>query len=488
MRAEKERLDPAFVRLAVILLTGVTVVVFDTTIVTVAIDTLSRDLHASVSATQWVISAYVLALAVVVPVAGWAAERFGAKQTWLSALAVFLAGSVLSSSAWNIGALIAFRVLQGIGGGLMLPILQTMLVRAAGRRKLGRIMAALSLPGLLGPILGPVIGGLIVGHLSWRWIFWVNVPFCVAGLVMGARGLERTPPHRGAYLDVAGLALLSPALAAVIYGFSEAGALGSFGHALVIVPLAAGAGLLGAFAVHALRASLPPLLDLRLLRVRSFSASASLLFISGLALYGAMLLLPLYYQQVRGQGAVSAGLLLAPQGIGTLLTRGWAGRLTDRVGARRIVLAGFLLTVAGTVACAQAGPYTSEILLGLSLIVRGAGLGAVTIPIMAAAYQGLGPDQIPHASGATRIAQQLGGSFGTAILAMILQIQVAAHRAGGLAGRVTAFDNAFWWSIGLTAIAVIPALALPGRPRPALGDPAATEEGIRDALPQRPTR
>jgi EmrB/QacA subfamily drug resistance transporter len=480
--AETGRLDPAFVKLAVILLTGVMVVVFDTTIVNVAIDTISRDLRASVSATQWVISGYVLALGVVIPVAGWAMERFGAKQTWMGALALFMAGSVLSSTAWNIGALIAFRVLQGIGGGLMLPILQTMLMKAAGGRKLGRVMAALSLPGLLGPILGPVIGGLIVSHLAWRWIFWVNVPFCVAGLVLAWRGLERSAPHHGADLDVLGLALLSPGLAAVIYGLSEVGAQGGFGHVIVIAPLAAGVALLGLFALHALRTDRPPVVDLRLFRVRSFSASAALLFLSGLALYGAMLLLPLYYQQVRQQSALAAGLLLAPQGLGMLLTRGLAGRLTDRVGARPVVLAGFLLTVAGTLAFTQAGVHANEILLSLSLVIRGAGLGAVIIPIMAAAYLGLPPGQIPHASSATRIAQQVGGSFGTAILAVILQTQLTAHNAGGLAGRAAAFDSAFWWSLGLTALAVIPALALPGRPARSPSQPSPAPRPQRAPL------
>jgi MFS family permease len=306
--------------------------------------------------------------------------------------------------------------------------------------------------------------------------------------VLAARGLERTPPHPGAQLDVPGLALLCPALAALILGLSEAGSQGGFGHASVVVALAAGAALLAVFARYALRTDRPPVLDLRLLRVRSFSASAALMFLSGLALYGAMLLLPLYYQQVRGQTALAAGLLLAPQGLGTLLTRGWAGRLTDRVGARPIVLTGFLLTVAGTIAYAAADAHTSQVLLGVSLVVRGAGLGAVTIPIMAAAYQGLGPEQVPHASGATRIAQQVGGSFGAAILATILQIQLAAHRAGGVAGQVTAFDNAFWWSIGLTAIALLPALALPGRPRRTLGEPTAAEGGTRNVTADRSAR
>jgi EmrB/QacA subfamily drug resistance transporter len=459
---EKDGLDPAFLKLAVILITGAMAVMFDTTIVNVAIDTLSRELNASVSTTQWVISAYVLALAMVVPVSGWAMDRFGAKRTWMGALALFTVGSMLSSLAWNIEVLIAFRVLQGIGGGLMLPVLLTLLVNAAGERNLGRMMSLVSLPGLLGPILGPVLGGLILSQLPWRWIFWVNIPFCVAGLVLAWRGVAPTAPKKSSYLDVVGLALLSPGLAAMIYGLSQAGSHSGFDNSAVLLPVTIGAVLLGGFVFHAFSTKRPPLLDLRLFAVRSFTASNVLLFLSGLSVYGAMLLLPLYEQQVRGQSALAAGLLLAPQGLGMLLTRGYAGRLTDRIGARPIVLGGFLLTIAGTLAYTQAGVNTNELLLGASLVVRGAGLGAVTIPIMAAAYLGLKPGQVPHASIATRITQQLGGAFGAAVFALILQTQLAAQAAGGLVGRATAFDNAFWWSIGLTAIAIVPALFLPG--------------------------
>jgi EmrB/QacA subfamily drug resistance transporter len=313
------------------------------------------------------------------------------------------------------------------------------------------MMSLVSLPALLGPILGPVLGGLILGQLSWHWIFWVNIPFCVAGLVMAWRGLAPTAPKKGSYLDVLGLALLSPGLVAMIYGLSQAGSHGGFDHVVVLLPLAIGAVLLAGFVFHALRTDRPPLLDLRLFAVRSFTASNVLLFLSGLSVYGAMLLLPLYEQQVRGQSALVAGLLLAPQGLGMLLTRGYAGRLTDRIGARPVVLGGFLLTML----------HTNELLLGASLVIRGAGLGAVTIPVMAAAYLGLRSDQVPHASIATRITMQLGGAFGAAVFALILQTQIAAHAAGGLVGLATAFDDAFWWSLGLTALAIIPALFLP---------------------------
>lgn len=472
---ENDGLDPAFLKLAVILLTGAMVVMFDTTIVNVAINTLSRELNAPVSTTQWVISAYVLALAMVVPVSGWAMDRFGAKQTWMGALALFMVGSILSSLAWNIGVLIACRVLQGVGGGLMLPVLQTLLVNAAGKRNLGRMMSLVSFPALLGPILGPVLGGLILSQLSWRWIFWVNIPFCVAGLVMAWRGLQPTAPKKGSYLDFVGLALLSPGLAAVIFGFSQAGSQGGFVNIAVLLPVTIGTVLLGGFVFHALRTKRPPLLDLRLFGVPSFAASTVLLFLSGLSVYGAMLLLPLYEQQVRGQSALTAGLFLAPQGLGMLLTRGYAGRLTDRIGARPVVLGGFLLTIAGTLGYTQAGVDTNELLLGASLVIRGAGLGAVTIPIMAAAYLGLRSNQVPHASIATRITMQLGGAFGAAVFALILQTQIAAHASSGLVGLATAFDNAFWWSVGLTAVAIIPALFLPGSREVAAG---RTDEGV----------
>ena len=268
-------------------------------------------------------------------------------------------------------------------------------------------------------------------------------------------------PAQGAYLDVTGLVLLSPGLAAILYAVTQVGIQGGFDHAIVLAPLAAGVALLGAFALHALRTPRPPLVDLRLFTVRSFSASIASMFLSGFGVYGALLLLPLYYQQVRGQSALAAGLLLAPQGLGMLLTRSKAGTLTDRIGARPVVLAGVLLTMAGTLAYTQVGVDTNEILLGLSLVVRGAGLGAVTIPVMAAVYLGLRPGQVSHATTVTRIAQQLGGAFGTAILAMILATQLHAHQAAGLAGQATAFANTFWWSLGFTAIAIIPALALP---------------------------
>lgn len=206
---------------------------------------------------------------------------------------------------------------------------------------------------------------------------------------------------------------------------------------------------MAAFSVHALAAR-QPLIDLRLLRTRSYAAATSVLFLSGLALYGPLLLLALWYQQVQGQSAFATGLLLAPQGIGSLLPRAVVGRLTDRLGARPVALAGLALTALGTLAFTRAGPGTGEWLLGGSLLVRGAGLAAATIAVMAGAFAGLPRSAVADASSTTRIVQQVGGAFGTAGLTVIL-------------ARAGTFGVAFWWAIGVTLFALLPALLLAGK-------------------------
>jgi MFS family permease len=185
------------------------------------------------------------------------------------------------------------------------------------------------------------------------------------------------------------------------------------------------------------------------------------LFFSGFSLYGAMLLLPLYYQEVRGVSALTAGLMLVPQGVGALLSRGLAGRLTDKIGARPIAVAGFAIVAAATIPFAFAGPQTSPWLLALWLLIRGFGLGAVTIPVMAVAFLGLDKQQIAHSSVLTRTIQQIGGSFGTAVLAVILSAASTARHGDAAA----AFDIAFWWATGFSALAVLLALWLPAGSR-----------------------
>ncbi|WP_250027514.1 DHA2 family efflux MFS transporter permease subunit [Paractinoplanes maris] len=450
-------LDRTALRTSIAVLVGGITVILDSTIVSVALHELAADLHTGVSTIQWVSTAYLLALGVVIPVVGWLQSRLGAKRLWMAALTVFLLGSVLCSLAWDSSSLIWFRVVQGAGGGAMLPLMTTMVMQAAKPGDRARLMSVVALPAAVGPILGPVIGGLILGAGDWRWLFLVNVPLCLTGLFLAGRLIPADQPGRRVRLDVVGLVLLSPALVALLWGLSNVSGAGGFSRADVLVPMIGGAVLLAAFVLWAVRRRGAALVDLEVLRSRPTWAATALMFLSGAALYGAMLLLPLYWQEVRGTDALGAGLLLIPQGVGSLLSRGVAARLLDRLTARWVAILGFALVGLATVPFALAGPGTAIWTLMVALFVRGLGLGLVVIPLMTVAFQGLTHDQVPHASIVTRIAQQIGGSAGVALLAVIL--------------ATTSFETAFWWTVGFTTTAVLLSFVLPGQPTPA-PDPA----------------
>jgi EmrB/QacA subfamily drug resistance transporter len=465
-----EPLDPTLVKLALVIVVGVVAAILDLTIVNVAIDTLQRRLHTSVSTIQWVSTGYVLAVAMTIPVSGWAFQRFGARRSWMLSLIIFVTGSALCGVAWSTGSLIAFRIFQGIGGGMLLPLAQTILASAAGRERLARIVPFIAIPSQAGPVLGPVIGGLILSNTSWRWIFYVNVPIVLVALLLAWRTVPQTKINAAQRIDIRGLALLSPALALFVYGFSEAGASGGFGHVKVIAPLAAGLAILAGYCVHALRSRVEPILNLRLLRFRGYATSSTMMFLSGVTLFGALFLLPLYYQQARGASALQAGLLLAPQGLGMAIGALGAGRLIDKMGvnARLVAVTGMVLLTVATVPYVFATAHASEALLGVVLVARGAGLGLVLIPIITAAYVGLPHSAIPSATTGVRIFQQIGGALGTAILAVILQHAISATRNPHLITH--AFGTTFAWVLGLTAISFVPALLLPGSSREALAD------------------
>ncbi len=230
-----------------------------------------------------------------------------------------------------------------MGGGLMMPIMQTMIVRAAGGVNLGKLMAIVGLPVLIGPILGPVLGGVIINYLNWRWIFYVNLPICLIALILAAWGLPKDKvTNQSQKLDILGLFLVSPSIVLIIYGLTKVSSDHGFFQSSVILPIVIGVLFLMVFCLYALRKSHNPVIDIRIFKSTSFTASSCLLFLSGLSSYGGMLLLPLYYQQVRGESVLASGLLLIPQGIGMLLTRSLAGKLTDTIGSRWIVLFGAL--------------------------------------------------------------------------------------------------------------------------------------------------
>ncbi|ANS76506.1 multidrug transporter [Paenibacillus yonginensis] len=464
IKPPKEKIDPGILKIALILVFGAIASQLDSTMVNVAIHTLAMDLHSTVSAIQWVITGYVLTMGLAVPISGWAIQRFGGKTVYMFSLWVFLISSVLCSLAWNPGSLIFFRLIQGIGAGLLIPTMQNVLVQSAGGRGLGKLISIISIPALLGPILGPVIGGLIMDNMSWRWIFYVNIPIMIAALWLSWRHIpEDQSANHKPRLDVMGFLLLSPAFAVLIYGISQISSHGQFLSAGVLVPLAAGLVLLAAYIVYALRSSQPPLVDLHLFRSRHFLASNATLFLSGMVMNGAQLLLPLYYEQVRGESVLMTGILLIPQGVGMLLTRSWIGGMADRVGARSIVLVSLVVTLVGSIPFAYAGADTNHFLLGAAQFVRGAALNGILIPIMVSAYKGLKKEQIPHASISTRIFQTVGGAFGSAVLATVIGQQLQGGAEASLTSLVHAYQIAFWWTVGFAAVCFLPALFLSGR-------------------------
>jgi EmrB/QacA subfamily drug resistance transporter len=460
-------LDPALVRLALAVLVGVIAAILDLTIVNVAINTLQQSLHTGVSTVQWVSTGYALAVALTIPASGWVFERLGARRAWLLALTIFVAGSALCAAAWSVESLIAFRILQGVGGGMLLPLAQTILVSEAGRDRLARVVPYIAIPSQLGPVLGPVVGGLILSNASWRFIFLINVPVVVVAMVLGWRTVPKTKTDHKRRLDFLGLVLLSPALALLVFGFSQAGVTGGFDRAEVIVPLIGGVVLLAGYCVHALRSPVDPPLNLRYLRARGYATSSALMFASGITLFGALFLLPLYYQQARGASAFEAGLLLAPQGVGVAVGTVLAGRLIDklRLGARTPALIGMALLTVTTIPFVFAGSGTSEVVLGVAVAIRGMGLGLALVPVTTAVYTGLPREAIPSATTGVRIFQQVGGALGTAVLAVILQQSLPATASPS--GLAHAFDIAFAWVLGLTVLSFVPALLLPGRDRQA---------------------
>jgi EmrB/QacA subfamily drug resistance transporter len=452
-----DRIDARVWRIAVVVLLGTVMSILDTTIVNVALATLGHDLHSSISQIQWVVTGYMLALAAVIPVTGWAARRFGAKRVYLLSLVLFTAGSALCGLATSASELVIFRVLQGVGGGMLMPIGQLMLAEAAGPKRMGRVMSIVAVPMMLAPILGPTIGGLIIQNTSWRWIFYVNVPIGVIAVIAALRTLPNVERSKADPLDFRGLVLMSAGLALLTYGLAEIGTTGSFTATKVVIPCLAGLGLVALFAFHALR--IPrPLLDLRLFKRPTFSAASVAMFFLAAALFGGMILLPLYWQEIRHQSVVEAGLLMAPQGVGAALSMPIAGRLTDRYGGGPVALVGVTITALLTIPFGFVSTHTSIVWLSIVMFLRGTGIGFGFMPAMTAAFASLERSELSDATPQLNVLQRVGGSLGTAVLAVVLQRALAG--AHTLPAQASAYGVAFWASAGLAAFAFIPCLVL----------------------------
>jgi EmrB/QacA subfamily drug resistance transporter len=466
-------------RVSAVVVIGSIMSILDTTIVNVALATLSHKLHSLISEIQWVVTGYMLALAAVIPVTGWAAKRFGAKRVYLVSLVLFTAGSALCGLAADTTQLIVFRVLQGVGGGMILPIGQLMMAEAAGPQRMGRVMSIVAVPAMLAPVLGPTLGGLIVQNMSWRWIFYVNVPIGIMAVIAAIRVLPNVKPAPADRLDVRGLLLMATGLPLLTYGLAEVGVTGGFSSAKVIFPVVVGIALVAMFVLHALRVP-KPLLDVRLYKRPTFSSASFAMFCLGAALFGGMILLPLYWQGVRFESVVDTGLLTAPQGLGAAFAMPIAGKLTDRIGGGPLALFGVIVCTLATIPFGLIGAHTSIFGLSAAMFVRGIGIGFGFMPTMAAAFASLERSELASATPQLNVLQRVGGSIGTAVLAVVLERALTGVHS--LSGAAHAYGTAFWASAVLSALAIIPCVILMRAEREARRSKGAAAEASPEAL------
>jgi EmrB/QacA subfamily drug resistance transporter len=372
---------------------------------------------------------------------------------------VFTAGSALCALATSSGELIVFRILQGIGGGMITPIGQMILVKAAGPRNLPKVMSFIGVPIVLAPVFGPTLGGLLLQTAGWQWIFLINAPVGALAFILALRLLphDEAGSSQAGRLDVTGLALAAIGVAAVTYGLSESESAGSLVSSSVLIPVVAGLVLLSLFVLRSRRVSYP-LLDLKLFGNPAFRAASIVTFCLGAALFGAMILMPLYFQTVRGEDAINTGLLLIPQGLGGGLGMFLSGRATERLGAGRTSLVGGLILAVATIPFVLVTPSTPFSVIGVAMLVRGVGVGLAIMPAMTAAFSVLTREQVNDASPQLTVLQRVGGSLGTAIIAVVLQGHIEHAHTG--AAVASGFGHTYWWVMGVTLAALVPTLVL----------------------------
>jgi len=418
----------------------------DLTITNVALPALAEIYRASTTAVAWVAAGYLLSVAVSIPISGWLGDRIGTKRTFLLALALFTLGSLLCGLAWSLDSLIAFRVLQGIGGGLLTPVGAAMLFRAFPLGERARVASLITVPAVLAPALGPVLGGYLTEYQSWRWIFLVNVPLGLAGLAFARRYLAEYRIAGTARLDLPGFALASVGLAGSVYALGEIGERGVT-DGLVLGVGGLGVAALALFVLVELR-SPAPLIDVRLFADRLFAAGHLVLFFAQAGFFGVVFLLPLFLQAERGLSPFASGLATFPTAIGIMVAAPLAGRLYRQVGPRRLVMAGSTLAATVALTLKLADLETSLWLIRALMLPMGFAFGLVFVPLQAASFAGIDEQATGRATAASNAVRQVATSFGIALIATVLAARLAEHGAllgnpATRAGALAAFHDAF---------------------------------------------
>lgn len=422
--AVQDKIESDVWKIVAVVLWGPLMTQLDSTVVNVSLSTIQENLHCTLSVVQWIISGYLLSQALMLPLNAWVVDRLGAKRLYLLSFSAFTLASVLCGASTTIEQLIAARIIQGMAGGLLVPMTQLMIAKAAGRN-MARVMGYTAAPILLAPLLGPPLAGAILKVASWQWLFYINLPVGLLALTLAAQLLPGDEPSsQKRAFDLRGFLLITPGLAALLYGFDHTSSLWGMGC------LSSGLLFLGTFVWHSLRAKQNALIDLRLFANNVFFTATITQFLnSGAALAGQMLI-PLYLITGCNLSPVNAAWILSGMGIGMMCSYPMMGFLTHRFGCRNLVAGGVSLTILGTL------PIFWMIHNGLvpwlmiaALMVRGAGQGAIGIPSISAGYAAIPRDKLALATTASNIVQRLGGPVATTLAALVLSFSSAKFPA-----------------------------------------------------------
>lgn len=440
---------------------GLVMQVLDVTILSVALATLGREFRVSPATLQWVLTAYMISLAVFIPSSGWIADRFGSKRTFLFAVVTFTLASVLCGFSQSIGMLIASRFLQGVGGGMLVPVGQAMLFRAFPPHERAKASAVLSIPITVAPALGPVLGGALVQFASWRWIFFINVPVGALALVFTLLFLREEHRQRPGRFDLPGFVLAGAGLAALLFGLDR-GSQAGWANPPVWTSLALSVVLIGGLVWRELTVP-EPILTVRLLGGRLFGASNALLLATTVAMFGMLFLLPLYLQNVLGASPLVAGLALMPQAVTMLLAVQVSSRLYGRVGPRRLITTGAVVFILVAASMQFVTAHTPVWEVVARLVFLGLALGTLMNPLQTAAFSQVSSELMGHASSLFNVSRQTATALGTAVVATALvsltnsamsEVDRAAPEAVR-AAQMSAYHGAFLVAVVFGVIALL---------------------------------
>jgi EmrB/QacA subfamily drug resistance transporter len=434
--------------------------ILDATIVNVALPTIGRDFGVSATAVDGIAIAFLVSLAIFIPASGWLGDKYGGKRVLLTAIVLFTAASALCGVASSLPELVAFRIFQGAAGGMLAPVGMAMLYRVFPPDERIRAAAILTVPTTLAPALGPVLGGLFVTELSWRWVFYVNVPIGVAAFAFGAVFVHQPPQAEPGRFDLPGFLLAGSGLGLLMYGVSEGPDLG-WDDPQVLASIAAGVVLLAAMVIVELR-STAPIVDLRLLGNRLFRAGNGVMVLASVAFLGTLYAISLYFQDGRGLSALAAGLSIFPEAFGVMAGAQLASRvLYPRLGPRRHITIGLAGTTISIGLLALMGPQTSLWWARLLMLTLGLSMAQVFVPVQAASFATITPAATGRASTMFNTVRQLGGAVGVAVLTTVIVLIGPVHRVGGHeAANLTAYRVAFLAAAVICVCAVACSLSI----------------------------